>query len=775
MHLRTSAPRAVLAALPLALAACHDAAPLLPASPQPALPLAVEALACRADVVAGKVVCQTPDAAGGPARDLIVGRQNVYVTVASSNVRTIAPDTLAFDVTVKNLIPQAMGTEDGVTADPSGVRVFFSSGPVTTSGTGATEVANADGLDTFLQSNQPYFQYAGLLKTGQASEAKTWKLRFDPGVLTFEFLLYVSSRVQYPNGWVDVTPDTARLRAGGTRQLAARVFTAVGEDVTADRTITWGAPVDSAVAAVSAAGLVSGAGAGTTSFAVSSSGPEAPAAVTVEVSPANVLFVRAGATGANNGSSWRDAYTSLRTALAAAVSGQELWVAEGTYKPSPWNAQDPLNFLVRRETFALKDGVALYGGFAGGETLREQRDWVAHPTILSGDLIGNDAAGLPANDASRSDNSKYVLTAIGVGASTVLDGFTITGGNSNDFDAIDSRKGPGIFIQNGAGPTLRNLVLTRNVSFGGGTIFINNSGPTLTNVTISQGVSTTVGAGIYVLGGGGRPVLTNVTIRDCEAQNGAGLYNEVGIIQLTGVTFSNNHASFAGGGMTNYAGTITLDGVTFENNSAVNNGGGLDDEFGTVTASRVVFRGNSAGRDGGGIYVDEDAFLTLATGLFTGNTAGFRGGGVAMALNGGRTTLVNITVTGNAAQIGGGGIGNQSGTPFIRNAVVWGNTGGDVYNLNTSNLATISRSLIGGGCAGLGAACDAATVLNADPLFVDRAGGDLRLGAGSPAIDAGDNAYVPADATLDLAGAARIVDGNGDGTATVDLGAYERP
>lgn len=91
-----------------------------------------------------------------------------------------------------------------------------------------------------------------------------------------------------------------------------------------------------------------------------------------------VLYVDASAVGLNNGTSWPDAYTNLQDATTAAVSGDEIWVAQGVYRPT--------TTMNRGTPFGLKDGVATYGGFAGDETARTQRDHAGYPTILSGDI-----------------------------------------------------------------------------------------------------------------------------------------------------------------------------------------------------------------------------------------------------------------------------------------------------------------------------------------------------------------------------------------------------
>ncbi len=80
-----------------------------------------------------------------------------------------------------------------------------------------------------------------------------------------------------------------------------------------------------------------------------------------------VIYVDAGASGLGNGSSWADAYPGLQAAITDAPSGAELWVRAGVYEP-----------------LTLRTNLALYGGFAGGETNRAARDWRAHPTGIDG-------------------------------------------------------------------------------------------------------------------------------------------------------------------------------------------------------------------------------------------------------------------------------------------------------------------------------------------------------------------------------------------------------
>ena len=183
----------------LALGACSDRDVAGPrALPDPGnIPASgLAALACTASPTLGTVSCTEFRPEGG-ARAKIFGGQNTNVKLTSSNVSyTPADSTFQFSVTVQNLLPEKIGTADGVTPDPEGIRVFFASGPSATSGTGAVSVANEDDQATFTGTGQPFFQYDEVLATGEVSAPRTWQMHVDPSVGTFGFVVYVSTSLQ---------------------------------------------------------------------------------------------------------------------------------------------------------------------------------------------------------------------------------------------------------------------------------------------------------------------------------------------------------------------------------------------------------------------------------------------------------------------------------------------------------------------------------------------------------------------------------------------------
>ena len=204
------------AAAPLLLLGCTDRQPLAtdPASPPPTPSLA--GYECRADVRSRAVRCTEPIAAG-EALGLIVGGQNDHVRLTSSAVSyDSVTGVFSADVTIENLLDQALATPDGVNTDPEGIRVFFHSGPVVTAGVGQAAVANPDGTGAFTAAGQPFYRYPGMLAPHAVTAAKTWRFQLDSGVVSFAFRVFLDVQVE-PKLVIDeimARPVTASEPAG---------------------------------------------------------------------------------------------------------------------------------------------------------------------------------------------------------------------------------------------------------------------------------------------------------------------------------------------------------------------------------------------------------------------------------------------------------------------------------------------------------------------------------------------------------------------------------
>jgi hypothetical protein len=176
-----------------------------------------------------------------------------------------------------------------------------------------------------------------------------------------------------------------------------------------------------------------------------------------------------------------------------------------------------------------------------------------------------------------------------------------------------------------------------------------------------------------------------------------------------------------------------------------------------------AFARNVAQDSGGAIWNSVNSSPTLINCTLSGNQAA-RGGALANA-GASSPTVANCTFIGNEAARGGALANLMDSSPTLTNCLLWGNTPEEVLSLDGTGQTTITCSDIQGGWPGTGN-------LNVDPMFADPNLGDLRLRAGSPCIDAGDNAAANLQA-LDLAGRPRVIDGDDDDVAVVDMGAYE--
>ena len=178
----------------IAAAACSDGAAIT--APGGGVPVpAVSAIPCTASVRSGRLECgaSAGGVASGARGDRILGGQRLNVLLPSTNVAyDSVTQRFGADVTVQNLLAQRMGS-DGATV--TGVKIFFSSGPSVTGGTGQVTVQNPDGYDLFTASGQPYFDYAGGLGPQAVSAPKHWVFSVPKTVQTFAFTLYVSTPV----------------------------------------------------------------------------------------------------------------------------------------------------------------------------------------------------------------------------------------------------------------------------------------------------------------------------------------------------------------------------------------------------------------------------------------------------------------------------------------------------------------------------------------------------------------------------------------------------
>lgn len=304
-----------IAAAALVLAACVDRDnpagsnvqnPKTPPGPG-APPVMVQALTCQANVRTLQVQCDDAIGTSGANR-LILGGQNINVTLTSSNVNYV-PATGAFtmDVTVRNLIPQPLGTADSMpamTPEPEGVRVFFHTDPTVTAGSGMIDVLE-DGQATYMDALRDYYQYNTVLEQYEVSAPKTWAFTVPSTVETFYFGVYVAAAVPWPTGYVTISGNPA-VRSGAERQLTARAYNQFGLEDTVPVTFTWTA-LDSTRARVDpATGLVHGQRFGSTGVvATVTDGSGRHGTLVMNVSPIRRYWTGAAAvTNWENGANW---------------------------------------------------------------------------------------------------------------------------------------------------------------------------------------------------------------------------------------------------------------------------------------------------------------------------------------------------------------------------------------------------------------------------------------------------------------------------------------
>ena len=263
---------------------------------------------------------------------------------------------------------------------------------------------------------------------------------------------------------------------------------------------------------------------------------------------------------------WADAAPDLQCALLEAVAGNEVWVGPGVYRPT-YGPE-------RSATFAIANGVGVYGGFAGTESRREQRQAGTARPVLSGDIEANDrvnASGVITDlGGIAGGNATHVITLNGAQAATVLEGAIVTGGQANGAaeSGCTAACGGGIYVSGGA-PQLRSLSLVSNYA-------------------------TARGGGLYAA----QSNLTSLSLalQGNQAANGGGAFLQDGQAQIVNTLMAGNYAAGSGGGLYAANNAVHMVNVTAAANRAGGRAGGLLLETGASIINALI-GGNSAASD----------------------------------------------------------------------------------------------------------------------------------------------------------------------------------
>lgn len=441
---------------------------------------------------------------------------------------------------------------------------------------------------------------------------------------------------------------------------------------------------------------------------------------------AAIYYVNANAPG-GNGTSWSKAFKTLTPALNAAKLSavpSQIWVATGTYKPT--TCSDSARNLA---TFQLPSNVVIYGGFKGTETSITQRNRDANPTILSGDICGDDINTPTTLQTNKTDNAWHVLTAGGLTGVTgvTLDSLIVKDGYAGgpDSGTLD--------------PNLNNppqfviLELDQADDAGGGLLVRNSSQISLNNMRFEYNATDATFATV-----GGNPLLGSPAIA-----SGGGAVAAVDnntLVNVSNSLFQYNNAFVLGGNggaLNALAGATGFNVVnsTFNNNTAFRNGGAIHaKDSGTITVQTSNFKNNIAagaalGDESGGALGIIDTNLAVSGSYFEANIAGvLSGAGGAIFFHTPfddgtpyTMTVNNCVFNNNQAFANGGGAINVFGiephsgsSASINGSLFVGNVAGVGGAIRVDSLATsINNSIFIGNNAWIrGGAVDGSNILN---------------------------------------------------------------
>ncbi len=485
-----------------------------------------------------------------------------------------------------------------------------------------------------------------------------------------------------------------------------------------------------------------------------------------------VRYVALDGSGAG-GQTWATAYKSIQAALndGAMTTGGEIWVKQGTYELT--------------QPIVVTKAVRILGGYSG---TAETRSWNTYRTTV--------------------DGMEKVFHCFKVTANATIDGFGIVYGRAAELAGPDSLGGGVLVTQCTA--TITNCVFRYNSASESGAALATYraNGSKIANCTFAQNTAEVTGGAIYNEEGAGLQILDcsflgnasndsagaihnlrcNPLIARCVFQENAAALVEEGVAGailneeapagIANCIFKGNFAAY-GGGVVNYDCSAVVDNCWFSRcSSSVISGGGVYNYGGTPTILNCLFEQNSVRNDGGAIMDRGSGGKTINC-IMSQNSADGDGGAIYISKSGESNALnnpqfINCTIVANDADWMGGGLYSEDTNSSFVNCIIWGNTA----NEGRPNIGTAAPESAGKPVVRY---CDIEGTQvytgtgnkKSNPMFVNADGNDLSLAFDSPCLDVGSNAAV-LGVLKDYDGGNRIVDGDGNGSALVDMGAYER-
>lgn len=360
-------------------------------------------------------------------------------------------------------------------------------------------------------------------------------------------------------------------------------------------------------------------------------------------------------------------------------------------------------------------------------------------------------------------------------------------------------KGGGIYCDSTSQANASEVRFENNISHdNGGAIYLDGGTANLDSGCVLYSNDADKGAGVYCVDGatlnaddctfeensadeyggaafleGSTAAITNCEFltNDADNQGGALAFHLSSGGSVSGSTFTGNMTNvsngFGGAVYCNFS-TPNFSDCGFQGNSSHNGGAVACEDYADIELLHSTVTGNTAVQDGGGVSIMADSSADLESCLIADNESqGLSGGyGVAGGLGvvqGASAVVKCCTIANNISPSAPSGVYSFLGSITVSNSIIWGHTGMDI----SGDSITVNYSDIEGGFPGTGN-------IDLDPMFLDAANGDYHLTRTSPCVDAGNNAAASGIAS-DMDGEARIIDGDGDMTATVDMGADELP